>query len=111
MQKALGTTNSPHPELEAELQHEIANIEPKVADGTVTTEEANHLHSLEARAHGHTERGSITSIAQSVAAKRERQISLSSGGSGRSRASSKALTPEEAIKHEVEDGSVTEAER
>jgi hypothetical protein len=121
MQKAVGNTNTPHPELEAELQQEIAKIEPKVAEGTVTAEEANHLHSLEARAHGHTERGGITSIAQSVAAKRERQLSLSSGsspGNGRSRASSKALTPEEnnvpraeeATKPKVEQGTVTEDE-
>jgi predicted nucleic acid-binding Zn-ribbon protein len=98
MQKAVGHTNAPHPELETELQEEIAKIEPKVVKGTVTVEEANRLHSLEARAHGHTERGGITSIAQSVAAKRERQLSLSSSSSppsNRSRANSKAFTPEE----------------
>jgi hypothetical protein len=98
MQRAVGHTNAPHPELETELQEEIAKIEPKVAKGTVTVEEANRLHSLEARAHGHTERGGITSIAQSVAAKRERQLSLSSGSSppnNCSRSNSKAFTPEQ----------------
>jgi hypothetical protein len=128
MQRAVGHTNAPHPELETELQDEIAKIEPKVAKGTVTVEEANRLHSLEARAHGHTERGGITSIAQSVAAKRERQLSLSSGSSppsNRSRANSKAFTPEEqshrdkeanlqavqeAIKPKIEQGTATEAD-
>jgi hypothetical protein len=97
MQRAIGNTNAPYPELEAELQEEIAKIEPKVAEGTVTIEEANHLHSLEARAHGHTEKGRITSIAQSVAAKRERQLSSSGSSpiSNRSRANSKAFTPQE----------------
>ncbi|KAF1912253.1 hypothetical protein BDU57DRAFT_504737 [Ampelomyces quisqualis] len=98
MQKAVGHTNAPHPELESELRQEIAKIEPKVVEGTVTIEEANHLHSLEARAHGHTEKGGITSIAQSVAAKRERQLSLSSGSSpvsSRSRANSKTFSPQE----------------
>ncbi|KAF2831629.1 hypothetical protein CC86DRAFT_342578 [Ophiobolus disseminans] len=126
MQKAVGHTNAPHPELELELQEEIAKIEPKVAEGTVTIEEANHLHSLEARAHGHTERGGITSIAQSVAARRERQLSLSGGSSprgNRSRASSCALASQEqsyhdkeinlhkaeaTIKPKVTDGTVTE---
>jgi hypothetical protein len=128
MQRAVGHTNAPHPELETELQEEIAKIEPKVAEGTVTIEEANHLHSLEARAHGHTERGGITSIAQSVAAKRERQLSLSSGSSpvsNRSRANSKTFTPQEqshrdkeanlhavqeAIKPKIEQGSATDAD-
>ncbi|KAF2786585.1 hypothetical protein K505DRAFT_200847, partial [Melanomma pulvis-pyrius CBS 109.77] len=76
-QKAIGQTTAPHPELEEELQEEYAKIEPKVEQGTVTKEEANHLHSLEARAHGHTEKGGLTAIAQSVAAKRERQTSVS----------------------------------
>jgi hypothetical protein len=128
MQRAVGHTNAPHPELETQLKEEIAKIEPKVAKGTVTIEEANRLHSLEARAHGHTERGGITSIAQSVAAKRERQISLSSGSSppnNRSRANSKAFTPgeqphrdkeanlhvaQDAIKPKIEQGTATEAD-
>lgn len=88
-----------HPELEAELKEEIAKIEPKVAQGTVTVDEANHLHSLEARAHGHTEKGGITSLAQSVAAKRERQLSLSSGSTlpstSRSRSNSTAYTSQQ----------------
>lgn len=79
MQKAVGHTNAPHPELEGELQEEYKKIEAKVEQGTVTKEEANHLHSLEARAHGHTERGGLTATAQSVAAKRERTLSLSEG--------------------------------
>lgn len=79
MQKAVGNANAPHPELEAELQQEYAKIEPKVEQGTVTKAEADHLHSLEARAHGHTEKGGLTAIAQSVVAKRERQSSLSNG--------------------------------
>jgi hypothetical protein len=100
MQKAVGHTNAPHPELEAELQEEIARIEPKVVEGTVTVEEANRLHSLEARAHGHTEKGGTTSIAQSVAAKRERQLSLRGGSSptsSRSRANSKTHWPQEQL--------------
>jgi hypothetical protein len=98
MQRAVGHTNAPHPELENEFREQICKIEPKVAEGTVTIEEANHLHSLEARAHGHTERGGITSLAQSVAAKRERQLSLSSGSSpisNRSRAGSKTFSSHE----------------
>ncbi|KAH7087215.1 hypothetical protein FB567DRAFT_560910 [Paraphoma chrysanthemicola] len=127
MQKAVGHTNAPHPELEIELQEEIAKIEPKVVEGTVTIEEANHLHSLEARAHGHTEKGGITSIAQSVAAKRERQLTLSSGSSPastRSRGNSKTFTPQEqshhareaslhkvedTIKPQLDEGTVSEA--
>lgn len=35
------------------------------------------MHSLEARAYGHTERGGLTATAQSVVAKRERKASLS----------------------------------
>ncbi|KAF1951852.1 hypothetical protein CC80DRAFT_187655 [Byssothecium circinans] len=77
MQRSLGQTNAPHPELEAELQAECAKIQPKVELGTVTKAEADRLHSLEARAHGHTEKGGLTSVAQSVAAKRERTLSLS----------------------------------
>lgn len=103
MQKAVGHTNAPHPELEAELREEIAKIQPKVIEGTVTIEQANHLHSLEARAHGHTEKGGITSIAQSVAAKRERQLSLSSGTSptgNRSRANSKTFAIQEQSQHD-----------
>ncbi|KAG9188777.1 hypothetical protein G6011_07482 [Alternaria panax] len=99
LQKAVGHTNAPHPEVEAELQEEIAKIEPKIAQGTVTKAEADHLHSLEARAHGHTEKGGIAAAAQSVAARRERRLSLSSGSgsisspiSGRSRANSRNFT-------------------
>jgi hypothetical protein len=93
MQRVVGHSNAPHPELEAQLKEEIAKIEPKIVEGTVTIEEANHLHSLEARAHGHTEKGGITSVAQSVAAKRERQLSLSSGsGPIQSRASANSKT-------------------
>jgi hypothetical protein len=107
MQRAVGHTNAPHPEVEAELQEEIAKIEPKIAQGTVTKAEADHLHSLEARAHGHTEKGGITSIAQSVAAKRERQLSLSNGSSpnnGRSRANSRSFsTPQEQSHHDKEE--------
>jgi hypothetical protein len=128
MQKAVGHTNAPHPELEVELQEEIAQIEPKVVEGTVTVEEANHLHSLEARAHGQTEKGGITSIAQSVAAKRERQLPLSGGSNlngNHSHTNSKTLTPQEqshrdkeanlhqaeaVIKPKVEQGTVTEAD-
>lgn len=117
MQKAVGHANAPHPELKVVLQEEIAKIEPKVAEGTVTIEEANHLHSLEARAHGHTEKGGIASIAQSVAAKRERALSLSSSGAGsspisnRSRANSRPVFPQEQspiTKHKVSEGSAAE---
>ncbi|CAN9320901.1 hypothetical protein B0T12DRAFT_515912 [Alternaria alternata] len=99
LQKAVGHTNAPHPEVEAELQEEIAKIEHKIAQGTVTKTEADRLHSLEARAHGHTEKGGIAAAAQSVVAKRERQLSLSSGSGsvsspiyGRSRANSRNFT-------------------
>lgn len=77
MQRAIGQIKAPHPELEAELRAEYAKIEPKVEQGTVTKAEADHLHSLEARAHGHTERGGLAAKSQSVAAKRERALSLS----------------------------------
>ena len=69
--------NVSHPELEAELQREFAKVELKLEQGTVTKEEANHLHSLEARAHGHTEKGGLTATAQSVVARRDRALSLS----------------------------------
>jgi hypothetical protein len=74
MQKAVGHTNAPHPELEAELQQEYSQILPKVRRGTVSKAEADHLHSLEARTHGYTERGGLAATAQSVAAKYERQL-------------------------------------
>ena len=80
MQKAVGRASAPHPELESELQDQYREIAPKVAQGIVTKEEADQLHSLEARAHGHTEKGGLTAAAQSVAAKRERALSLSSSG-------------------------------
>lgn len=103
MQKAIGHTNAPHPELEAELQQEYAKIVPKVERGIVTKAEADHLHSLEARAHGHTERGGLTAIAQSVAARRERQASIgSSSGTMRSRANSRSFTPHKQAHHDME---------
>ncbi|KAI4907551.1 hypothetical protein J4E90_009580 [Alternaria incomplexa] len=113
LQKAVGHTDASHPEVEAELQEEIAKIEPKIAQGTVTKAEADHLHSLEARAHGHTEKGGIAAVAQSVAARRERQLSLSSStGSilspvnGRSRANSRNFTsPQQRSRQEKEDDS------
>ncbi|XPS70743.1 hypothetical protein M3J09_002945 [Ascochyta lentis] len=113
MQKALGHTNAPHPELEAELQQEYAKIVPKVERGIVTKAEADHLHSLEARAHGHTERGGLTAIAQSVAARRERQVSVSSSSSNvRSRASSRTFTSQEQPHHDIEvDPPKAEAEK
>ncbi|KAF2467514.1 uncharacterized protein BDR25DRAFT_374841 [Lindgomyces ingoldianus] len=77
MQKAIGHTHAPHPELEPLLQEEYAKIEPKVEKGIVTKEEADKLHSLEARAHGHTEKGGLTAHAQSIAAKREKRKSMS----------------------------------
>ncbi|KAJ4362817.1 hypothetical protein N0V95_001191 [Ascochyta clinopodiicola] len=96
MQKAIGHINAPHPELEAELQQEYAKIVPKVERGIVTKAEADHLHSLEARAHGHTERGGLTAMAQSVAARHERRASISSStGNVRSRTSSRTFTPHE----------------
>jgi hypothetical protein len=69
MQTALNHKNAPHPELEAELQQEYAQIQPEIERGTVSSAEAGHLHSLESRARGHTERGGLTAMAQSVAAK------------------------------------------
>jgi hypothetical protein len=77
MQHAVGAAHAPNPELEDDFQKELARIEPKIEQGTVTKAEADHLHSLEARAHGHTEKGGVTAKAQSVAAKRERALSLS----------------------------------
>ncbi|KAF2132598.1 hypothetical protein P153DRAFT_420568 [Dothidotthia symphoricarpi CBS 119687] len=126
MQRAVGQHTAPQPELEPQLREAYARIEPKIEQGTVTKAEADHLHSLEARAHGHTEKGGLTAIAQSVVAKRERQLSLSSGSTnGRSRASSKSLTPQEqsrhdketslhkteaAVKPKIEHGTVTQAD-
>lgn len=77
MQRAIGAAHAPNPELEDELQKEFARIVPKIEQGTVTKADADSLHSLEARAHGHTEKGGLTAQAQSVAAKRERAQSLS----------------------------------
>ncbi|EUC47604.1 hypothetical protein COCMIDRAFT_89572 [Bipolaris oryzae ATCC 44560] len=102
MQKALGHTNIPHPEVEGELQEEIAKIEPKIVQGTVTKAEADRLHSLESRAHGHTEKGGITAAAQSVVAKRERQLS-SSGGP-------KTLQPSDSEQSQSDKGSFTSSE-
>jgi hypothetical protein len=83
MQSALSHRNAPHPELEAELQQEYAQIQPKIERGTVSSAEAGHLHSLEIRTHGHTEKGSLAAIAQSVAAKSEHRLSSSNdSGSG-----------------------------
>jgi hypothetical protein len=47
MQRAVSHSTPPNPEVE--LQEEVAKIEPKVAEGTVTIEEeeANHLHKRE----------------------------------------------------------------
>ncbi|KAJ4402941.1 hypothetical protein N0V91_006852 [Didymella pomorum] len=102
MQKAIGHTNAPHPELEAELQQEYAGIVHKVDCGVVTKAEADHLHSIEARAHGHTERGGLTAIAHSVAARRERRSSVSSGGSNaRSRANSRTFTPSKQAHYDI----------
>lgn len=76
MQRAIAETNAPNPELKAELQEAIAKIEPKIEQETVTKAEADLLHSLEAKAHGHTAKGGVTARAQSVVAKRERAFSL-----------------------------------
>ncbi|EUC36011.1 hypothetical protein COCCADRAFT_89389 [Bipolaris zeicola 26-R-13] len=103
MQKALGHTNVPHPEVEGELQEEIAKIEPKIVQGTVTKAEADRLHSLESRAYGHTEKGGITAAAQSVVARRERQLSLSGGP--------KALQPSESEQPQPNKGSFTSPEQ
>lgn len=102
MQKAIGHTNAPHPELEAELQQEYAKIVPKVERGVVTKAEADRLHSLEARTHGHTERGGLTAIAQSVAARCERRASISSSsGDVRSHANSRTFTPHKQLHHDT----------
>jgi hypothetical protein len=98
MQKAIGQTKAPHPELEAELQKELARIVPKVERGTVTREEADHLHSLESRAHGHTEKGGPTAVAQSVAAKRERAVSLIDNSTNAIRAEQSAADKETNLK-------------
>lgn len=82
MQEALRKKGPPHPELEVELQEEIGKIQPEVAQGTVTKSETNHHHPLDACAHGHIKKGGITVMAQSIAAKRECQLFLSSNGSG-----------------------------
>ncbi|KAH9873620.1 hypothetical protein IAQ61_004244 [Plenodomus lingam] len=109
MQKAVGNTNVAHPEVEAELQQEIIKVERKIEQGTITKAEADHLHSLESRAYGHTEKGGITAIAQSVVAKRERQLSLGTGSSpagGRKRADSQTQpgpSQEKSIRGEASD--------
>ncbi|RMZ66867.1 hypothetical protein GMOD_00002242 [Pyrenophora seminiperda CCB06] len=117
MQKAVGYMNAPHPEVEAELQEEIAQIEPKIVQGTVTKAEADHLHSLEARAHGYTEKGGIAAAAQSIAAKRERKLSLSSASgsvtsltSGRSRANSRNFTSPHQHAHTGEGSTIPKIE-
>ena len=76
MQRAIGQSNAPHPELEAALQAKKAEVGMKIEEGTVTKADADSLHSLEARAHGHTEKGGVTALAQSAVAKRERKMSL-----------------------------------
>lgn len=91
----------PHPELEPELQQEYSKIEPKVKEGTVTKAEAAHLLSLETRAHGHTDKGSLTSVAQSVAARRARKQSVSGSGSQEPRAVQSHNAREENL-HKVE---------
>ena len=55
LQKTVGadTAGASHPRLGKGLQQEIAKIEPKIESDTVTKEEADHLRSLEARAHRH----------------------------------------------------------
>ena len=75
------TLRTRHNPLEEELQEEKLKIEPKVKAGTVTKDEAGHLHSLEVRAHGVTEKGGVTATAQSVVAKREKALDDSSNGS------------------------------
>ncbi|KAH6638030.1 hypothetical protein C7974DRAFT_152722 [Boeremia exigua] len=103
MQKAIGHTNAPHPELEAELQQEYAKIIPKVERGIVTKAEADRLHSLEARAHGHTERGGLTAIAQSVVARRQRQVSISSASpETRPRIDSRIFMPHRQLHHKAD---------
>jgi hypothetical protein len=92
MQSALSHRNAPHPELEAELQQEYAQIQPKIERGTISSAEAGHHHSLAIRTHAHTEKGSLTAIAQSVAAKSEQGLSSSNdSGSGLSHATNRSL--------------------
>lgn len=112
MQRAIGHTNASHPELEAELQQLYAKIVPKVELGVVTKAEADHLHSLEARTHGHTERGGLAAIAQSVAARRERQVSKgNSSGKVQTHNNSRTFTPRKQPYHSAEiDFPRTEAE-
>ncbi|KAF2277512.1 uncharacterized protein EI97DRAFT_295516 [Westerdykella ornata] len=95
MRSALGIANAPHPELEPELHEEMAKIAPKVKQGTVTKAEADHLHSLEARAHGHTEKGGLTAAAQSIAAKRDRRQSISSGSNDQAASDIRGLDAQE----------------
>lgn len=95
MQQVLGHTNrAPHPELEPELQSQFNKIKPKIEQGTVTREEADRLHSTESRAHGHTEKGGLTAQAQSIAARRERQASLSDASNSQPSAP-RGLSPQE----------------
>jgi hypothetical protein len=91
MQSALSRRNAPHPELEAELQQEYAQIQPKIERGTVSSAEAGHLHSLAIRTHGHTDKGSLVAITQSVAATSEHPISSNNdSGSGLSHATNRS---------------------
>lgn len=93
MQRAIVQNNAPHPELEAELQAKRAEVGMKIVEGTVTKSDADGLHSLEARAHGHTEKGGVTALAQSAVAKRERKMSLGGESSTQSTVTfSKILT-------------------
>jgi hypothetical protein len=96
MHKAASNTNTPHNEVEIELEEATADIAPKILAGTVTQAEADHLRSLQVRAHGHAPRGSVASAAQAVVvARREGQLSgsgsLSSPNSGRSRANNSLI--------------------
>lgn len=100
MRSALGIVNAPHPELEPELQEEMAKLAPKVEQGTVTKAEADHLHSLEARAHGHTEKGGLTAAAQSIAAKRDRKSSVGSGSNDHGTPGTRGPDPKEQSRHD-----------
>ncbi|KAJ8118217.1 hypothetical protein OPT61_g763 [Boeremia exigua] len=96
MQKAISHTNTPHPELAAELQQEHATIVPKLERGIVTKAEADHSHSLEVQANAHIEKGDINALAQSTAARCERKPSTDSASSNsRPHSGYRTSTPQE----------------
>ncbi|KAF2750781.1 hypothetical protein M011DRAFT_464589 [Sporormia fimetaria CBS 119925] len=88
--------------IETQLQAETAKVQHDIEQGTVTAEEANRLHSLENRAHGHTEKGGVTAHAQSLVAGRARGASASNGSGQRVNREEELHQIEDALRDKVE---------